>query len=169
LDIERNFKKIIHTFYSLIRTPYASYARKAKAMGCTGKTYVVIIGAGFAGLNAAKVLTRAPALPGVAEVALQQGIFIGRIIRSETSGKSRKEFPLRDKGNMVTTGRNKAIAQIGRLILTGYPAWLAWVFVHIHYLSDFRNRLFVLMQWGWSYFAKLRSMRIIIEGDWRFF
>lgn len=108
-------------------------------------------------------------LPGVAPVALQQGVFIGKTIRGELSGGARGTFVYSDKGSMATIGHNKAIAQIGKLRLVGYPAWLAWVFVHIYYLSGFKNRVFVLMQWAWAYFTRRRSMRIIIERNWRFY
>src|SRR5690606_19134124 len=90
-------------------------------------------------------------------------------IRREIAGKPRERFRYRDKGSMATIGHNKAIAQIGSLRLRGYPAWLAWVFVHIYYLSGFRNRAFVMMQWAWSYLARRRSMRLILDRNWRFY
>ena len=109
------------------------------------------------------------ALPGVAGVALQQGRFIGQAIRREIDGKPRGRFHYKDKGSMATIGHNKAIAQIGRFRFKGYPAWLAWVFVHIWYLSGFRNRVFVMLQWAWAYFTNRRSMRLIMSKDWRFY
>ncbi len=107
-------------------------------------------------------------LPGVAGVALQQGRFIARAIRREIAGRPRGRFRYRDKGSMATIGHNKAIAEIGRIRLKGYPAWLAWVFVHIWYLSGFHNRLFVMLQWAWAYFTHRRSMRLILGKEWRF-
>lgn len=108
-------------------------------------------------------------LPGVAGVALQQGQFLGKLIRRELAGKSRKPFRYRDRGSMATIGHNKAIAQIGRLRLKGRLAWISWVFVHIYYLSGFRNRVFVMLQWAWAYFTHRRSSRVIIEKDWQFY
>lgn len=108
-------------------------------------------------------------LPGVAGVALQQGKFIGKLIRRELDGKSRRPFRYRDRGSMATIGHNKAIAQMGRLRLKGYLAWVAWVFVHIYYLSGFRNRVFVMLQWAWAYFSHRRSSRVIIDKEWRFY
>ncbi|HEX7031009.1 MAG TPA: NAD(P)/FAD-dependent oxidoreductase, partial [Gammaproteobacteria bacterium] len=87
-------------------------------------------------------------LPGVAGVALQEGVFIGKLLRRELAGKPRKPFRYRDKGSMATIGHNKAIAEMGRLRLGGYPAWLAWVFIHIYYLTGFHNRVFVMLQWA---------------------
>lgn len=108
-------------------------------------------------------------LPGVAGVALQQGKYLGDAIRRRIAGKPVKPFRYRDRGAMATIGRNRAIAEIGRLRFKGYPAWLAWVFVHIYYLSGFRNRVFVMAQWAWAYFTHKRSMRVIVTRHWRFF
>ena len=108
-------------------------------------------------------------LPGVAGVALQQGRYLGKSLRRKIRGEQPKPFRYRDWGAMATVGHNKAIAQIGRLRFAGYPAWLAWVFVHIYYLSGFRNRVFVLLQWAWAYFTHRRSMRVIVGKQWRFY
>src|SRR5690606_4363768 len=107
-------------------------------------------------------------LPGVAGVALQQGRYIGRLLRRELKGRPRKAFRYRDKGAMATIGHNKAVAEMGRLRLGGYPAWLAWVFIHIYYLTGFHNRVFVLAQWAWAYFTRRRNMRLILGKGWRF-
>lgn len=107
-------------------------------------------------------------LPGVAGVALQQGKYLGREIRRRIAGKQPKPFRYRDRGSMATIGRNRAIAEIGRLRLKGYPAWLAWVFVHIYYLSGFRNRVLVMAQWAWAYFTHRRGVRVIVARNWRF-
>lgn len=108
-------------------------------------------------------------LPGVAGVALQQGKYLGNALRKKVRGEEVEPFRYRDWGAMATVGHNRAIAQIGRLRLKGYPAWLAWVFVHIYYLSGFRNRVFVLLQWAWAYFTHRRSMRVIVRKQWRFY
>ena len=74
---------------------------------------------------------------------------------------SRPAFKYWDKGTMATIGRSAAVAQIGKLKLSGYPAWLAWLFVHLIFLVGFRNRTAVLFQWAYSYFSNRRSARII--------
>jgi len=66
-------------------------------------------------------------------------------------------------GSMATIGRKLAVAEIGRLRLWGFPAWLAWLFVHLMYLAEFQNRVLVLVQWGWSYFTRNKSARLITD------
>jgi len=108
-------------------------------------------------------------LPGVAGVALQQGRFLGRLLRRELTGRPRKPFRFLDKGQMATIGHNKALAAIGRLRFAGYPAWVIWAFLHIYYLASFHNRVFVFLQWAWLYFTRRRGARLILGGDWRFY
>ena len=108
-------------------------------------------------------------LPGMAPVAMQQGNAIGRMIRDDLKGKPRKPFKYRDKGQMATIGRNKAIVEIGNLKFDGALAWFTWLLVHIYYLSTFRHRVFVLMQWAWSYFTFGYGARLIVNKDWRFY
>lgn len=106
-------------------------------------------------------------LPGVATVALQQGRFIAQAIRDRVAGRPRERFSYWDKGQMATIGRRRAVLESGRLRLTGFLAWSAWLLVHIYYLSGFRNRLLVLIQWAWSYFTFARGARLIVEKRWR--
>ena len=101
-------------------------------------------------------------LPGMAPVAVQQGIFVARTILGDIAGKPRKEFKYRDKGIMATVGRNKAIMKSGKWQMTGRLAWLAWLVVHIYFLTGFKNRLFVVMQWAWSYLTFRRGARLIV-------
>ncbi len=108
-------------------------------------------------------------LPGMAPVALQQGRSIGRNIVSDLRGKPRKVFRYKDKGQMATIGRNKAIVEVGNLKFDGALAWLTWLVVHIYYLTTFRHRVFVLMQWGWSYFMFGHGARLIVNKEWRFY
>jgi NADH dehydrogenase len=103
-------------------------------------------------------------LPGLAPVAIQMGKWVGKTIVRDIEGKPRRPFRYLDKGSMATIGRNKAIAQIGKIHLSGVIAWLAWLFIHIMYLIGFRNRLLVLTEWAWSYFAAQRGSRLI-TGD----
>jgi NADH dehydrogenase len=68
---------------------------------------------------------------------------------------------------MATIGRSRAIGQIGRLKFQGFTAWLLWLIVHIYYLTGFKNRLFVVMQWAWSYLTFRRGARLIVNKEWR--
>jgi NADH dehydrogenase len=104
-------------------------------------------------------------LPGVSPTAMQMGRHVARMIRAEIAGYSeRTPFVYRDKGSMATIGRSRAIAQMGNLKLTGFLAWLAWLFVHIWYLIGFRNRLLVFFDWSWSYLTFRRGARLITGG-----
>jgi NADH:ubiquinone reductase (H+-translocating) len=103
-------------------------------------------------------------LPGVAPVAMQEGRATARNIGRDLKRQRREEFHYIDKGSLATIGRNAAIAQFRKIHISGYPAWLAWLFVHIFFLIGFRNRLIVLFQWAWSYFTFQRGARLI-TGD----
>jgi NADH dehydrogenase len=103
-------------------------------------------------------------LPGVAPVAMQEGKSTARNIGHDLKGEPREDFRYVDKGSLATIGRNAGIAQFGKIHISGYPAWLAWLFVHIFFLIGFRNRLVVLFQWAWSYFTFQRGARLI-TGD----
>ncbi len=103
-------------------------------------------------------------LPGVAQVALQQGRYVAEVIRSRLAGQSAPPaFRYRDKGNMATVGRAFAIVDSRRLSTSGFFAWVMWLAVHIYFLIDFRNRLAVIWQWAWAYFTYQRSARLIVE------
>jgi NADH:quinone reductase (non-electrogenic) len=100
-------------------------------------------------------------LPGVSPVAMQMGAHAARNIRRELAGKDYKPFKYFDKGNMATIGRSRAIAAIGKVHLSGFMAWLAWLGVHIFFLIGFRNRIVVLLEWAWSYVTYQRGARLI--------
>ena len=100
-------------------------------------------------------------LPGVAPVAIQQGQFVAKLIDARLRGKPAPAFHYRDRGNMATIGKSSAVAEIGRLHFGGVLAWLMWLTVHLMQITAFRNRLLVLMQWGWNYFTYDRSARLI--------
>jgi len=108
-------------------------------------------------------------LPGVASVAIQQGKHAAKIICADLDGRRRTEFRYLDKGQMATIGRRRAIMQKGGFRSAGVFAWLVWLLVHIYFLSGFKNRLFVLMQWSWSYLTFARGTRLIVEKEWRSF
>ncbi len=100
-------------------------------------------------------------LPGLAPVAIQQGRWLAKLISADLTGKPRKPFHYHDKGSLATIGRAAAIGQIGKVHISGYLAWLAWLFIHIFFLIGFRNRILVMFQWAWSYFTFQRSARLI--------
>ena len=101
-------------------------------------------------------------LPGLAAVAMQQGRYVARRLRRRLEGRpSPPPFRYLDKGNMATIGRKQAVADIAGLRFSGLFAWLAWLFVHLMYLAEFQNRILVLVQWGWNYFTRNRSARLI--------
>ncbi len=106
-------------------------------------------------------------LPGVAPVAMQQGRYVAALIAAELAGRKREPFRYVDKGRLATIGRSRAIAEVGRLKLSGFTAWLTWLVVHIYYLTGFRNRLFVVISWAWSYLTFRKGARLIVDRDWR--
>ena len=105
--------------------------------------------------------SRGRPLPGVAQVAMQQGACAAANILRAIDGKPGRPFRYRDLGNMATIGRNSAVADIRGLRLTGFVAWLAWALVHILNLIGFRNRVLVGLQWLWSYLTLQRGARLI--------
>jgi len=112
-------------------------------------------------------------LPGVAPVAIQQGRFVAKLIRKELASRTnagtpsfarsvaRPPFHYWDKGSLATIGRAAAVAEFGRIHISGFIAWLSWLFVHILFLIGFRNRLLVFIQWAWSYVTYERGARLI--------
>lgn len=109
-------------------------------------------------------------VPGMAPAALQEGRFLGRLIKAEINDlpHCREPFLYKDKGQMATIGRTQAVLESGWLQLSGFPAWLAWVAIHIFYLTGFRNRVFVLFSWAWSWVNFRSSARLIVHKEWRF-
>jgi NADH:ubiquinone reductase (H+-translocating) len=100
-------------------------------------------------------------LPGVSPVAMQQGRAVAESIVRTLDGKPREKFVYYDKGSMATIGRSRAVALVKGLKLSGFVAWLAWLFVHLIFLIGFRNRFVVLFSWMWSYFTYKRGARLI--------
>jgi NADH dehydrogenase len=103
-------------------------------------------------------------LPGVSPVAMQQGRHSARNILGMIDGRKPQRFWYFDKGSMATIGRNKAVADLKFVHLSGIPAWLAWLFVHVIFLVGFRNRLAVLFQWAWAYFSFNKGARLITRN-----
>lgn len=106
-------------------------------------------------------------LPGLAPVAMQQGRFVARAIRNDLAGRPRGSFRYRDRGQLATVGRSRAICAFGRLRFGGWLAWLFWLCVHIYFLVGFKNRLFVVFQWAWSHLSYRRGARLIVSRDWQ--
>ncbi len=106
-------------------------------------------------------------LPGVAQGAIQSGVHAARMILRDLAGETREPFVYHDKGSMATIGKSRAVAQIGRVTLTGRIAWLFWLVVHVYSLIGFRNRLAVLFNWAWNYMFSRREARLITDKEWR--
>ncbi|WP_257309785.1 NAD(P)/FAD-dependent oxidoreductase [Geothrix fuzhouensis] len=105
-------------------------------------------------------------LPGVAPVAIQQGAWAAENLLATLANRPRRPFRYRDKGSMATLGRGRAVARVGGLSFTGYPAWLAWLFIHLMLLVDFRSRVFVFFEWLWAYLTTQPRARLILRnGD----
>jgi NADH dehydrogenase len=104
------------------------------------------------------------ALPGVAPVAMQQGRYVARVVRARLQGREHAAFRYRDKGNLATIGRAAAVADIKGIQLSGFLAWVTWLFVHLWYLIGFQNRLLVFIHWSFSLVTHGRGARVITEA-----
>lgn len=104
-------------------------------------------------------------LPGVAQVAMQQGSYVARLLQARRAGKPLPAFRYKDHGSMATIGRAAAVADLGWVRLWGFPAWMAWLLVHLAFLISFDNRVLVLFQWAWNYLTRNRSARLITGED----
>ena len=100
-------------------------------------------------------------LPGVAPVAMQQGRYAARAVRARLRGREEGPFHYRDKGNLATIGRARAVADLHLVRLSGFPAWVTWLLVHLWYLVGFQNRLLVFIRWSFSFFSRGRGARLI--------
>ena len=100
-------------------------------------------------------------LPGVAQPAIQQGRYAGRAIAARLRGEKIAPFHYADRGNLATIGRGAAVADLNWLKLSGFPAWVIWVLIHLFNIIEFQNRLLVLVQWAWLYISYDRSARLI--------
>ena len=104
-------------------------------------------------------------LPGLAPVAIQQGRYVARLIARRLRGRSTPPFHYRDKGNLATIGRSRAVADIKGLRLAGFPAWVVWLTIHLFYLIGFENRFLVLLRWSITYLTRGRGARLIRARD----
>ena len=105
---------------------------------------------------------RGDTLPGVAQVAMQQGHYVARLIRHRQNGKTFPPFRYHNRGSMATIGRMRAVADLGKLKFSGPFAWLLWLFIHLMYIITFQNRLLILIQWAVSYLSWNRADRLIM-------
>ncbi len=108
-------------------------------------------------------------LPGVAPVAMQEGLYVAKLLESRLRGEKIRSFRYRNKGSLAVIGRNAAVADFGRFRFSGFFAWLIWIFVHIQYLIEFDNKILVLTQWAWNYFTRKRGARLITGEDTKLF
>ena len=99
--------------------------------------------------------------PGVAPVAMQQGRYVGRVVRDRLRSRTTPAFRYRDKGNLATIGRGAAVADIKGFKLSGQLAWITWLFVHLFYLIGFQNRVLVFIRWTVSFFTHGRGARLV--------
>jgi NADH:ubiquinone reductase (H+-translocating) len=102
-------------------------------------------------------------LLGVAPVAMQEGRYAAKVVKARLRGREYEPFRYRDKGNVATIGRARAVADIHRLKVSGFPAWVLWLLIHIWYLIGFQNRVLVLIRWSFSFFTRGRGGRVIEE------
>jgi NADH dehydrogenase len=103
-------------------------------------------------------------LPGVSPVAIQEGRHAAQNVLHMVAGAQPQRFHYWDKGSMATIGRNKAVADLNFVHFSGFPAWLAWLFIHVLYLVGFRNRIAVLFQWAWAYITFNKGARLITRN-----
>jgi NADH:ubiquinone reductase (H+-translocating) len=114
--------------------------------------------------DAASVMQKEHPVPGVAQAAIQEGRYVGRLIANDLKGrKVKRPFRYFDKGNMAVVGKNYAVLERGRVRTSGFLTWLVWAFVHVLSLPQMQNRLRVQRQWLWTYFTGQRSSRLIPE------
>jgi NADH dehydrogenase len=101
----------------------------------------------------------------VAQVAMQQGDYVAKLVKARLEGRDKAPFTYDDKGSLAVIGRNAAVADLGYARFSGFLAWLIWIFIHIRYLIEFDNKLLVLTQWAWNYFTRRRGARLITGAD----
>jgi NADH dehydrogenase len=103
-------------------------------------------------------------LPGVAQPAIQEGRYVGKLIAARLRGQTLPPFKYRDLGSLATIGRHAAVADFGWIKFSGWLAWWIWLVIHLMNIVQHQSRFLVLMQWGWTYFTRNRSARLITQG-----
>jgi NADH:ubiquinone reductase (H+-translocating) len=141
-----------------VKTDRAGRAMVGELLDIPGYPDAFVIG------DASAVVRNEHPLPGVAQVAIQEGTFVGRLIAARIAGRPfTAEFRYRDRGNMAVVGKNFAVLERGKLQMSGTAIWILWALIHVMFLPQVQNRLRVQMQWLWSYFTGQRSSRLIPE------
>jgi NADH:ubiquinone reductase (H+-translocating) len=141
-----------------VKTDRAGRAAVGPFMGVEDVAGVFVVG------DASSVVCKGRPVPGVAQAAIQQGRYVGRLISRQLKGyEPKRPFRYSDRGNMAVVGKNFAILESGRLRMSGFATWLVWVFLHLSSLPQLQNRRRVQSQWLWSYFTGQRSSRLIAE------
>ena len=120
-----------------------------------GHSQIYVVG------DLAAVVQDGKPVPGVAPAAMQ----MGRYVADRLMGKAKEAFRYRDKGSLATIGRSAGVAEFGRIRFSGFPAWVAWLGIHIFFLIDFQNRLLVMIQWTWNYVTRNRSARLVVRYE----
>jgi len=140
------------------KTDRAGRVLVGPSMNVPGVPGVFVVG------DATSVVCDGRPVPGVAQAAIQQGRYVGRLISRQLKGREPKRpFRYFDKGNMAVVGKNFAVLESGRLRMSGFVTWMVWVFLHLMSLPQLQNRRRVRTQWLWSYFTGQRSSRLIPE------
>ncbi|WP_298292617.1 NAD(P)/FAD-dependent oxidoreductase [uncultured Litoreibacter sp.] len=143
-----------------IETGRSGHAEVDKTLRPEGFDDVYVIG------DTARFAPQGDALPGIAPVAKQMGTYVGKRLDAEARGKGfDKPFRYADAGALATIGRNRAVADIFGLKVTGFIGWLLWGAAHVYFLIGFKNRLFVVLQWLWAYVTWQRGVRLIMHRD----
>src|SRR5271170_548475 len=141
-----------------VETDRAGRVRVQNDLSVPGRPEIFVIG------DTASLDQNGKPLPGVAQVALQQGRYAGKLIRSGIADRpAPKPFKYFDKGNMAVVGKGFAVLQTGKIHLSGFSAWLAWAGVHLQFLATSSLRLSVFLQWVWTYITGQRGSRLIVN------
>ena len=135
----------------------AGHVKPGADLSVPGQPEVFIVG------DLASVDTAGKPVPRVAQGAIQMGRTAGRNIAADLAGRPRKHFRYRTHGDLAVIGRYRALAEFPWFTFSGVPAWFLWLFVHILYLAGFRNRLSVLVQWGYAFVTWQRGVRLILR------
>jgi NADH dehydrogenase len=140
------------------KTDRAGRALVGPFMNIEGAPGVFVVG------DTSSIASDGRPVPGVAQAAIQQGRYVGRLISQELEGRETADaFRYHDRGTMAVVGKNFALLESGRLRMSGFLTWLVWVFIHLMSLPQPQNRFRVQIQWLWSYFSGQRSSRLIPE------
>jgi NADH dehydrogenase len=142
-----------------VATDRAGRACVDPLMNAPGTPWIFVVG------DTATVMQNGRPLPGVAQAAIQQGRYVGRVIAWQIGGgRAPAPFHYFDKGNMAVVGKNFAIMESGPIRLAGFTAWLVWAFIHLMFLPQLQNRRRVQNQWFWSYLTGQRGSRLVAEA-----